>query len=84
MTALALVPDEWERACTNPASLAGGAGLLAAAYWSDADGRVHPEGVTTPWTAYPELYSAECGAGGGWQIAVAADPAQRTAMLQTP
>jgi hypothetical protein len=44
--------------CTNPAALAGGAGLL--------DPYFPSQGVaSTPWVTYPNLYRAQCKSSGG-------------------
>ena len=45
--------------CTNPAALAGGAGLLSPYFPSQGTS------ARTPWVAYPRLYSAQCKSAGG-------------------
>jgi hypothetical protein len=49
-------------ACVNPATFSSGVGDLVPMYPTVAHFVV---GVTTPWTAFPQLYSAQCMTRGG-------------------
>jgi hypothetical protein len=51
-------------ACTNPATLSGGTGLLNP-YFPSVGQQVPPPPVTTPWVAYPARYRAVCRTSGG-------------------
>lgn len=44
-------------ACVNPVTFSSGTGDLVSMYPTAVEGVL---GVTTPWTTYPDLYSAEC------------------------
>jgi hypothetical protein len=68
-----LFPEGHRRACTNPATLAGGATTLARAVWSTNDGQPLPAEVERLWAAYPDLYTARCTPDGGLGIDVARD-----------
>ncbi len=66
-------PEGTQRACTNPAALAGGQGTLADIVVSSQVGLPVPAEVDEAWTSYPNFLTAECGANGGLQIDVIAD-----------
>ncbi len=68
-----LFPDGMTRACTNPASLAGGVASMDATLWSKSDGQLLPDEVEHAWALYPDLYVAGCGARGALQIDVRSD-----------
>lgn len=77
------IPAGMERACTNPASLAGGAGTLAATVWSTASDMEFPPEVVDPWVSFPGLHTAECGAtAAALEIDVVADDPRMAATPQ--
>ncbi len=50
--------------CTNPAALAGGAGILDP-YFPAVGRTAHGRPITTPWVTYPNMYTAQCDTANG-------------------
>ncbi len=74
-------------ACTNPASLGGGTGLLHP-FFAPVDAPVPGAAVATPWVSFPGLYAATCAHAGGasWlQVTAQAAPGDpRPRVTATP